>query len=484
MIVTVPLDTTLLARVANASPVADGVSLALVVDGRTAATVGGSGGDVSGLVPGQPADGHIGEDSVRAQAVRVQGPDQTPALLVAEYPRGRIDDRIDAVRLKLLVPLALLAGIVAGLALLAADRISRALTELSKRALTLVRAETPLPPPGGDELEQLGAALDTMSSQLSSRVAELESERARLKTTLARYGETLAATHDLRALLGAVLDTAVAATHARGGRLLMYDHERGEASEQVRLGTARGSRADLPMVVTPGTGLEGEALQAQEPRTAAAPRALVAVPILRESTLLGVVTVVDPEADAFGPDDVETLAGLAVQAGVAIENARLHRVVEQQAVTDELTGLANRRQFYDQLGREFERAHRFGTPLSLILLDIDDFKRINDEHPMKHLAGDAVLRTVAQAIARPHPRHRRGRPLRRRGVRGAAAPDRPRGRHQPGRAPARGDRVAADPVRGRAGDRGDGQLRRLVRAVPRADAAGSDRCRRQRAVHK
>src|SRR6478752_4966028 len=127
VIVTVPLDTTLLARVANASPVADGVSLALVVDGRTAATVGGSGGDVSGLVPGEPADGHIGEDSVRAQAVRVQGPDDTPALLVAEYPRGRIDDRIDAVRLKLLVPLALLAGIVAGLALLAADRISRAL---------------------------------------------------------------------------------------------------------------------------------------------------------------------------------------------------------------------------------------------------------------------------------------------------------------------------------------------------------------------
>ena len=125
----------------------------------------------------------------------------------------------------------------------------------------------------------------------------------------------------------------------------------------------------------------------------------MAVPILRESTLLGVVTVVDPEDGAFGADDVETLAGLAAQAGVAIENARLHRVVEQQAITDELTGLANRRQFYEVLGREFERAHRFGTPLSLILLDIDDFKRINDDHPMKHLAGDAVLRTVAQAIA-------------------------------------------------------------------------------------
>jgi len=72
---------------------------------------------------------------------------------------------------------------------------------------------------------------------------------------------------------------------------------------------------------------------------------------------------------------------------------------EQQAITDDLTGLANRRQFYEVLGREFERAHRFGTPLSLVMLDIDDFKRVNDTHPMKHLAGDAVLRSVAMAIS-------------------------------------------------------------------------------------
>jgi diguanylate cyclase (GGDEF)-like protein len=362
------------------------------------ASVGDVTGAVSGLRAGHAADARIGGSDVRAQAVDVQGPNG-PALLVADYPSSSISDHIDAVRLKLLIPLALLAGLVAALALLAADRISRVLGQLSTRALALVRTETPLPQHRGDEFEQLSGALDTMSGQLSDRMMELEGERARLKTTLARYGETLAATHDLRALMGAVLETAVQATKARGGRLLLYDAERGEATEQVRMGTARGSRADLPMVVPAGRGVEGEALLAQQPRSAAAPRALVAVPILREQTVLGVVTVVDPQDGAFGPDDVETLAGLAVQAGVAIENARLHRAVEQQAVTDELTGLANRRQFYEVLGREFERAHRFGTPLSLVLLDIDDFKRINDTHPMKHLAGDAVLGAVAAAIA-------------------------------------------------------------------------------------
>jgi diguanylate cyclase (GGDEF)-like protein len=396
VIVSMPLNDELLLRVAAQSPLPDGVDLALASGGHVIASPDG----LSGFAPGQAAsDGSIGDSAVRAQSVRVGGPGKALTEMVANYPTGRISDRIDALRLKLLVPLALLAGLVAALALLAADRISRALSQLSQRALALVRLQTPLPPSHGDELEELNVALDTMSSELTHRMTELEGERARLKTTVARYGETLAATHDLRVLLSGVLELAVQATKARGGRLLLYDTQNGEATEQVRLGTARGSRTDLPMVVQVGRGIEGEALQAQEPRSSASPRALLAVPIVRERALLGCFTVVDAEGGVFGPDDVETLSGLAVQAGVAIENARLHRAVEQQAITDDLTGLANRRQFYEVLGREFERAHRFGTPLSLVMLDIDDFKRVNDTHPMKHLAGDAVLRSVAMAIS-------------------------------------------------------------------------------------
>ena len=402
VIVSMPLNDELLLRVAAQSPLPDGVDLALASAGHVIASPDGLSGALSGFTPGQAAsDGSIGDADVRAQSVRVGGPGPPKVVteMVANYPKGRIDDRIDALRLKLLVPLALLAGLVAALALLAADRISRALSQLSQRALALVRLQTPLPPSQGDELEELNVALDTMSSELTHRMTELEGERARLKTTVARYGETLAATHDLRVLLSGVLELAVQATKARGGRLLLYDTQNGEATEQVRLGTARGSRTDLPMVVQVGRGIEGEALQAQEPRSSASPRALLTVPIVRERALLGCFTVVDAEGGVFGPDDVETLSGLAVQAGVAIENARLHRAVEQQAITDDLTGLANRRQFYEVLGREFERAHRFGTPLSLVMLDIDDFKRVNDTHPMKHLAGDAVLRSVAMAIS-------------------------------------------------------------------------------------
>ncbi len=315
-----------------------------------------------------------------------------PAYVVATYPSSTLSDAINSQRLRILVPLLLLGLILIGGAIFAADRISRALTELAGRAAGLSRGR-----PDGDELSQLGSAIDEISTELTTRMGELEAERGRFKETLQRYGETLAATHDLDALVGAVLDTAVQATRARGGRLLLYDAERGEAVEQARIGTARGSRSDLPVVVAAGDGLEGDALASHEARVAQVPRAVLAVPILREHHLLGLVTAVDPEEGAFSDDDVESLSALAVQAGVAIENARLHRVVERQAVTDALTGLANRRQFYEVLGREYERAQRFGQPVSLILLDIDDFKQINDSRG--HLAGDAVLHSVAATVA-------------------------------------------------------------------------------------
>ena len=393
MVVSRPFDQDLITDLQKSGLVNPIQQLGLVSGGQLVSS-GNLGGPVLGLRIGEPQTVQVNGVSVRAQAISVPcgDPPATDCQVVAMYPTSALNDAIDSQRLRIIVPLILLALILGVLAFAAADWMSRALNDLAERAMVLARGGA-----RGDELDQLGAAIDQISSELSSRVGELEAERGRFKETLQRYGETLAATHDLNALVGAVLDTAVQATRARGGRLLLYDPERGEAIEQARIGTARGSRTDLPMVVAAGIGLEGEALSAHEPRVVQAPRAMLAVPILREHQLLGLVTTVDPEDGGFSDDDIESLAALAVQAGVAIENARLHRVVERQAVTDALTGLANRRHFYEVLGREYERSQRFGTPLSLILLDIDDFKQINDSRG--HLAGDAVLHGVAATLA-------------------------------------------------------------------------------------
>ena len=80
------------------------------------------------------------------------------------------------------------------------------------------------------------------------------------------------------------------------------------------------------------------------------------------------------------------------QASISVENIGLHERVAEQAVTDALTGLPNNRRFHELIERETQRLGRFGGELSLILLDIDDFKRVNDT--FGHLQGDEVLRAL------------------------------------------------------------------------------------------
>jgi diguanylate cyclase (GGDEF)-like protein len=99
---------------------------------------------------------------------------------------------------------------------------------------------------------------------------------------------------------------------------------------------------------------------------------------------------------AFNRTEAELLEYLAGQAVVSIENANLHATVERQAVTDEVTGLANVRAFWSILGRELERSRRFGSPLGLVMLDIDDFKRVNDRYG--HQQGDEILAHVASVL--------------------------------------------------------------------------------------
>jgi diguanylate cyclase (GGDEF)-like protein len=99
----------------------------------------------------------------------------------------------------------------------------------------------------------------------------------------------------------------------------------------------------------------------------------------------------------FLDDDRELLRSLAAQATLALENVDLHHQVSVQAVTDELTGLANHGRFQELLGSEIEQVRRYHHPVGLIMLDIDDFKSVNDTHG--HQQGDVVLKRVARVVA-------------------------------------------------------------------------------------
>ncbi len=101
-------------------------------------------------------------------------------------------------------------------------------------------------------------------------------------------------------------------------------------------------------------------------------------------------------SNSFEADQVETAASLANQVVVALENARLHRLVERQALVDSLTGLANRRSVEETLRSELARAARFGDEVCVVFADLDFFKDVNDRYG--HAAGDEVLKAFAVAL--------------------------------------------------------------------------------------
>ena len=126
-------------------------------------------------------------------------------------------------------------------------------------------------------------------------------------------------------------------------------------------------------------------------------RAYLNVPLVSNEQPVGVLVLVEKQHERHWSEDEVALAqGLAEQAAVAIEHARLYQRVQDQAIRDGLTHLFNHRYFYERLDQEIARARRYGTPVSLLMIDLDDFKAFNDRNG--HLAGDAVLRTMADLL--------------------------------------------------------------------------------------
>lgn len=125
-------------------------------------------------------------------------------------------------------------------------------------------------------------------------------------------------------------------------------------------------------------------------------RSLLAVPVATDQEILGVIAVLHREPAEFDASGERLLNILASQASVAIKNAQLYRATQQLAVTDGLTKVYNRRYFEEQLLAELTRARRQKHTTSLIVLDVDHFKRFNDTHG--HLLGDHVLQGVARIL--------------------------------------------------------------------------------------
>jgi diguanylate cyclase (GGDEF)-like protein/PAS domain S-box-containing protein len=129
-------------------------------------------------------------------------------------------------------------------------------------------------------------------------------------------------------------------------------------------------------------------------RTTLKIRGWMGLPLNLHGEPIGYLTLDSEQVGAFDEQDAALVQGFADEVAIAIENARLFEQVQLLAITDPLTGLYNRRYFFEAARREFERSRRYQSPLAVILLDIDHFKQVNDTYG--HLVGDQVLVTLGK----------------------------------------------------------------------------------------
>ena len=249
-----------------------------------------------------------------------------------------------------------------------------------------------VPAEGSDEFAALGKEFNRMALQLEARVEDLRKERGRLQEAIRRVGESFARGLDRVGVLEIVVQTAVDGVGASCGRATMRRRADAPMEEVTRTGEPeayhRALHAAEAAVMDAGEVAEiqiggASAMAAPLSATEAGDRVLAIVSVARGDR-------------PFSPAERELFAYLTSQAAVSVENVDLHETVQRQAVTDELTGLFNHRRFQEVMAAEVERARRYDAEMGLIMLDIDNFKRVNDTYG--HMQGDMVLREVARVL--------------------------------------------------------------------------------------
>ena len=169
------------------------------------------------------------------------------------------------------------------------------------------------------------------------------------------------------------------------------------AADVVAAAGAEAGSAPPVQPSAPGA-IAAQALAALTPAQAAGEDASeLVVPFAVRNQAAGLVVVHGVARRVFADTEVEALQVLANQAAVAVDNARLYRYVQRQATRDGLTGLFNHRYFQERLLQECALARRYDLPLSLLMIDVDDFKKFNDE--FGHQLGDEVLREIGGVLA-------------------------------------------------------------------------------------
>ncbi|RNC67595.1 MAG: GGDEF domain-containing protein [Desulfuromonadales bacterium] len=249
-----------------------------------------------------------------------------------------------------------------------------------------------------------------MECSPESKIQLLEAEVLALRD-LIDVARAVVSTLDLDQVLQIILTSAMRFAETPAGSIALYDTIRSELTLHAHKGLTpefvKTERWGLhPGGLTERVLTGGEILfvndTAQTPfftnpiALAEGIRSLVCIPLKVQSRVVGILYLDDFVPREFDQEKLKLLSVLSSFAAMAIENAQLHRRTRLMAITDSLTGLYNHRYFQQVFGRELNRASRYGKPLSIVMMDVDDFKKFNDTYG--HLHGDKVLAAMGDIL--------------------------------------------------------------------------------------
>jgi diguanylate cyclase (GGDEF)-like protein len=330
-------------------------------------------------------------------------------MLVASTPVAPIHALSRRVLTSLLGLLALALIGTAVLAYMLARFITQPLDQLAEgaKAIAQGRFDYRIPIETKDEIGQVAVAFNDMSEQLRTTITQLSSSRDQLQRAVHRVGETLRSTHDMNQMLESILNTAADAVQADGAVLWRFTSTRDELYPAMATGLSLESLSRIKV----GEGIAGFVVEragtillpsAGGPRAARGEPSLpvvIAIPLYSQDRIMGVLATYRRDAKRpFSREDLDTVVFLAEQGGVAVENVLLHEEAQRLSLTDGLTGVWNRRYFQMQFRQVLATATRFDRAFSILMLDLDFFKVVNDTYG--HQRGDAILIEFSKRVSK------------------------------------------------------------------------------------
>lgn len=359
--------------------------------------------------PLSPSEGLIDIGGTEYRGASAVIPDQFNRVELSLFtPTAELSAAIDDSRRNVIILLACFLGMALASSILVVRALQGQIGQFLAAARAIGKGEFDrrVETSGRDEFAALGQEFNAMSVQLEDKIAEIERQRQELEESIRRVGEAFAAGLNAEEIVAVAVRTAVEACAADAGRALPADVGSrpmavvGDPSPALLKVLDRAEQEALSarpvadsVAATAGASVsDAHALAASLTRISDDSLEIPAALDVRAAGVVAIARVGEPFTDS----ERELFNYLASRAAVSFENASLHRTIQEQAITDPLTGLSNRRHFEEILAAETARARRLVHPLGLVMIDIDGFKELNDQYG--HQVGDMALVAIGKLL--------------------------------------------------------------------------------------